>query len=282
MALFDNGLDAEAYRYLYNEKFPGWFYEINLGATTIWERWNSLFANGTISGISMNSFNHYAYGSVCEAIYSRIVGLKNLKPGWKKVLIQPHLNYRLKQINFSYNSISGRYTISWKFDENKFYMNVSIPNGAEALIKLPNKTELNVSHGEHKYECDYDEKVIAPYSIDSPLFELLENEEATKVLKELLPTIYSYATGENTYMQFDSIRQLSGQPLKRISNETVRKCQEELSKIKVLNYTSPDIPTDDIPTDTDIPIDPTDDNFSQLVLIKFSQIVFYFIILFYL
>ena len=87
LALFDNGLDAEAYRYLYNEKFPGWFYEINLGATTIWERWNSLFANGTISGISMNSFNHYAYGSVCEAIYSRIVGLKNLKPGWKKVLI---------------------------------------------------------------------------------------------------------------------------------------------------------------------------------------------------
>ena len=76
LTLFDNGLNAQAYRFLYNQKFPGWIYAINLGATTIWERWNSLLANGTISGISMNSFNHYAYGSVCESIYSRIVGFK--------------------------------------------------------------------------------------------------------------------------------------------------------------------------------------------------------------
>ena len=64
LALFDNGLDSEAYQFLYNQNFPGWLYAINLGATTIWERWNSLLPNGTISGISMNSFNHYAYGSV--------------------------------------------------------------------------------------------------------------------------------------------------------------------------------------------------------------------------
>ena len=106
LALFDNDLDIDAYRFLFNHRFPGWIYAINLGATTIWERWNSLLEDGTISGIFMNSLNHYAYGSVCEAIYTRIVGLKNLSPGWKKVSIQPHLNYRLKKIKFSYNSIS--------------------------------------------------------------------------------------------------------------------------------------------------------------------------------
>ena len=84
LTLFDNGLDIDAYRFLFNQKFPGWLYAVNLGATTIWERWNSLYSDGTISGTDMNSLNHYAYGSVCEAIYSRIVGLKNMSPGWKK------------------------------------------------------------------------------------------------------------------------------------------------------------------------------------------------------
>ncbi len=62
----------------------------------------------------MNSFNHYAYGSICEAFYSRIAGLKNLSPGWKKVMIKPHLNYRMKNIEFAYDSISDRNEIYWK------------------------------------------------------------------------------------------------------------------------------------------------------------------------
>ena len=61
LTLFDNGLEEYAYRILYNEEFPGWLYSVNLGATTIWERWNSLLENGTVSDIKMNSFNHYAY-----------------------------------------------------------------------------------------------------------------------------------------------------------------------------------------------------------------------------
>ena len=112
LALFDNGMDDIAYRILFNEEFPGWLYAINLGATTIWERWNSLLENGTISISEMNSFNHFTYGSVCEAIYSRIVGLRNMSPGWKKVLIKPQINYRMKNISFSFQSISGKYEIN--------------------------------------------------------------------------------------------------------------------------------------------------------------------------
>ena len=275
LALFDNGLDSEAYRFLYNQKFPGWIYAINLGATTIWERWNSLLENGTISGISMNSFNHYAYGSVCEAIYSRIAGLKNLNPGWKKVLIQPHLNYRLKKINFSYNSISGKYDISWKYDEFKFYLNVSIPNGAEALIILPNKTEINVLQGKHEFSCDMDEKIISPFSIDTPLFELFENEDALKVLNEIIPGIYYVATGENIEMQYSTIRLLSTQPFIYIPQELIDKCQEELSKIKVLNYTMPD----EIPTDT--PVEPTEEERSKSNLVKLNLFLLSLLIIYY-
>ena len=71
----------------------------------------------------------------------------------KKVQIQPHLNYRMRKINFEYNSISGKFEISWYFDEEKFYMNVTIPNGVQAKIILPDGTSLdNIGKGEHHYE----------------------------------------------------------------------------------------------------------------------------------
>ena len=292
LTLFDNDLDVDAYRFLYHEKFPGWIYEINLGATTIWERWNSLLEDGTISGISMNSFNHYAYGSVCESIYSRIVGLKNLAPGWKKVLIQPHLNYRLKKIKFYYDSVSGRFDISWKYDEYKFYLNVSIPSGVEATIIFPDKTEKTVGQGDYKFESGGIENIIAPFSIDSYLFDLIENEEASRVLRETVPSIYNGAFGENIDSLYSTIREIGG-----VSQEQMDKCQEELSKIKVLNYSTPDdSPTDsttdeptDSPTDkptdittdspTDTPTDTSEGNKSKILIC--NQLILCLIVLFY-
>ena len=186
LTLFDNGMDDYAYRILYNEEFPGWLYTINLGATTIWERWNSLLENGTISGTDMNSFNHYAYGSVCESIYSRIVGLRNLSPGWKNVMIKPHLNYRMKSIDFYYESISGKYEISWKWNNIKFEMNVTIPNGCNAEIILPNGDIHNATSGKYSYEFNLDKSITNPFNIDTPIIDLVKNEEASKIMKELL------------------------------------------------------------------------------------------------
>ena len=64
--LTDHGMEDLAYDLLLNEEYPGWLHEVKLGATTVWERWNSLLDDGTISGISMNSMNHYSYGSVLD------------------------------------------------------------------------------------------------------------------------------------------------------------------------------------------------------------------------
>ena len=233
LTMFDNGMDEDAYRLLYNEEFPGWIYAINLGATTIWERWNSLLEDGTISGTSMNSLNHYAYGSVCEAIYSRIAGLKNLSPGWKKVLIEPHLSYRMKNITFSYESVSGKYEINWKIFNDKFYMEVIIPNGAEAEIVLPNGEKYNVNEGKYNYECELSKKILCPFSIDTPLFEILKNEEASKIIMQLSPAIYYMAIGENEELRLGSIRLLATQPFIGVTPELVEKIDEELSKIRL-------------------------------------------------
>ena len=231
LSLFDNGMDEYAYRILYNEEFPGWLYAINLGATTIWERWNSLLENGTISGIDMNSFNHYAYGSVCEAIYSRIAGLRNLLPGWKKVLIKPQLNYRMKKIDFSYESISGKYEINWKWKENKFEMNVTIPNGCEAQIVLPNNEEYNVTVGKYHYECELDKKIYSPFTVDTPIIDIMKNEEGKNIIKELLPQIYA-EYGTNDGFKSNSIRSAASLPNFYYLPSTIELCNEELSKIK--------------------------------------------------
>ena len=231
LCLFDNGMDDYAYRILFNEKFPGWIYCIKLGATTIWERWNSLLEDGTISGIGMNSLNHYAYGSVCETIFSRIVGLRNVCPGWKKVLIKPQINYRLKSITFSFESISGKFEICWKIQNEKFNLNVVIPNGVEAEIVLPNQKSYKVTEGKYDYECEIEKNIYAPFSIDSPIIDILNNEDASKLFKELLPNTFHMATGENDEIKVGTIKQLNSYRVID-SKENIKKFNEELSKVR--------------------------------------------------
>ena len=233
LTLFDNNMDDYAYRILYTEEYPGWLYAINLGATTIWERWNSLLPNGTISGSFMNSFNHYAYGSVCETIYSRIAGLRNMSPGWKKVLIQPHLNYRMKNMNFSYESISGKYEISWKWIElTRFKLIVTIPYGCEAEIILPNGMSHNVKEGTYNYECDIDRNIYSPFLGETPLIDYIKNNEGKKIIKKYMPKIYELINHKNEEIQKYNIKSANTILKLNYSSDIIKKCNEELTKIK--------------------------------------------------
>ena len=155
LALFDNDMDAYAYRILYNKYFPGWLYTIKLGATSIWERWDSILPDGSVNKNGMNSFNHYALGSVCESIYSRIGGLANLSPGWKKVRIKPHINLKKKKFYLSYKSISGKYIIDWEIiNKKKFRMKLVVPNGCKAEVVLPNGNNYEVISGDYEFKCE--------------------------------------------------------------------------------------------------------------------------------
>ena len=232
LSLFDNEMDDIAYRILFNEEFPSWLYAINLGATTIWERWNSLLENGTISISSMNSFNHFTYGSVCEAIYSRIVGIRNMSPGWKKVMIKPQLNYRMKNINFSFQSISGKYEIYWKYIDTRFKLTTIIPYGCEAEIILPNGNSYNVKEGKYSYECDINRKIYNPFSIDIPIIDIMKNIEGRKVIKKYLPKIYKIAIQKNNEFTINNIRNLYLLPEFNYTLDIIKKCNEELLKIK--------------------------------------------------
>ena len=96
--LTDNGMTDAAYRLLLNEEYPGWLREVKLGATTIWERWNSLGEDGKVSSTGMNSFNHYAYGAILEWMFRHVGGIdvRENAPGAKTVRIAPKVHADVK------------------------------------------------------------------------------------------------------------------------------------------------------------------------------------------
>jgi alpha-L-rhamnosidase len=116
------GANDLAYKLLLREEYPSWLYAINLGATTIWERWNSLNPDGSISSTSMNSFNHYAYGSIVEWMYRDMCGLNPSSDddglvGFRHALIAPKPHASLRWARARYQSAVGVYKSGWRIDD---------------------------------------------------------------------------------------------------------------------------------------------------------------------
>jgi len=136
------GLHDFAVQLLLNEDFPSWLYEVNMGATTIWERWNSVLPNGYVSDTGMNSMNHYAYGSIVEWIYSTLCGLRpdDSAPGFKKAVIAPLTDPRLGCMKCEYISAAGLYKSGWVRENGCIHYHIEVPFDAEAVF-VPEKAD---------------------------------------------------------------------------------------------------------------------------------------------
>ncbi|XCF05436.1 family 78 glycoside hydrolase catalytic domain [Tamlana crocina] len=147
------------YEILFKETYPSWFYSINQGATTMWERWNSYSIEGGYNKQPMNSLNHYAYGAIGQWMYERIAGIAPLAPGYKKIKIAPVPNVNfLTSTSASVNTPYGKASSSWEVKDNLFNLEVIIPPNTSAEIHLPytskNETQKlkNVGAGTHKFQ----------------------------------------------------------------------------------------------------------------------------------
>jgi alpha-L-rhamnosidase len=137
------GANDLAYRLLLNEDYPSWLYAVNLGATTIWERWNSLNPDGSISSTGMNSFNHYAYGSIVEWMYRDMCGLNPSSgedgvTGFRHARIAPRPDKSLQWARARYRSAAGFYESGWRIDNaGQLTIEIVIPFNASARVVLP-------------------------------------------------------------------------------------------------------------------------------------------------
>ncbi len=136
--LTENGLKDKAYTLLFNEDYPSWLYEVNMGATTVWERWNSVLPNGMISDTGMNSLNHYAYGAIVEWIYRYVCGLNACedRPGFERFIIKPYTDERFKRVSMTYDSAKGMIASSWERNGKRTSFTVTVPFDTEAEFVL--------------------------------------------------------------------------------------------------------------------------------------------------
>lgn len=127
------------YTILLKETYPSWFFSINQGATTMWERWDSYTIKDGFHTAGMNSFNHYAYGAIGQWMYERIAGIAPLEAGYKKVRIAPVPGDQLDFAEASYNSIYGEVSSAWKKVGNGLELKVTIAPNTTAQIIIPIK-----------------------------------------------------------------------------------------------------------------------------------------------
>ena len=125
------------YEILFKETYPSWFYSINQGATTMWERWNSYSHEDGFGNAGMNSFNHYAYGAIGQWMYERIAGISILEPGYKKIHIVPEPGGPLTSARGTCESPYGRILSEWQLRNNEFRLHVIIPPNTTAEIVTP-------------------------------------------------------------------------------------------------------------------------------------------------
>jgi alpha-L-rhamnosidase len=137
-ALIKIGRDDLAMRLLLNEDYPSWGFEIRMGATTVWERWNTIRANGEFGPVDMNSFNHYAYGAVGDWMFQQLGGLQMVESGYKKSHIAPLVGHGgLTNAQCSIQTPYGLLATEWKLANDELTLAVTVPANTSAEVVIP-------------------------------------------------------------------------------------------------------------------------------------------------
>ncbi|WP_068257910.1 family 78 glycoside hydrolase catalytic domain [Rubripirellula obstinata] len=139
---------------LLKETYPSWFYSINQGATTMWERWNSYSKQDGFSGDRMNSLNHYAYGAVGQWMYERLAGLSPDPdhPGYKHFFVRPLVTNELDWARAELETNYGKAVSAWKRENGRVVMEVVVPPNATATVEFPSERKSeSVEAGTYRY-----------------------------------------------------------------------------------------------------------------------------------
>ncbi len=144
-ALSKTGSGDKAYKLILSEEYPSLGYEVANGATSIWERWDSFTKDkGFVHNAAMNSFSHYAFGSVNEWMFQNLLGISATANGYSQIQIKPEINAGINEASGSYHSISGKISSSWKKSGNKIVQQLEIPVNVKATCYFPTANAGNI------------------------------------------------------------------------------------------------------------------------------------------
>lgn len=252
--LSENGMNDIAYHLLMEKGYPGWLYEVLMGATTIWERWNSVEPDGRMSGTDMNSLNHYSYGSIVEWMFRNMAGINPCEdaPGFKKIRLTPKPNYQIGKAEGRLRSASGLIVSAWEICGKELAFSFSVPFDACAEIVLPDADYESVSRqcaeqgvqvadkmnadgsvtltadaGSYSFRYEPTVPCRKIYSLDSAWEELLENPKTREIIeREYIADVHRVPF----YEQVCTLRELTWTP----TAPTLPVTQEQRARIDKL------------------------------------------------
>lgn len=150
-----------AYSLLLQRKNPSWLYSVDQGATTIWERWDSYVKSKGFGVVSMNSFNHYAYGVVLSWLYRTVAGIREGKCGYKDFVLSPIPDRRIGSVKAQYDSPYGVITSSWKYEKSGLWIwNFTIPANSSATVVYPDGAIKRLGAGSYSCCIDLDDEKV--------------------------------------------------------------------------------------------------------------------------
>lgn len=155
-ALTRAGMPQLAYRMLLEKGCPSWMYPVSMGATTVWERWDSMLSDGSINPGQMTSFNHYALGSIAEWLHAVVGGLAPVEPGWRRFRVQPVPGGNLTSARASFEGPYGLASCEWRLEGERMKVEVTVPPSTTAEVVLPDQgasPAVTVGSGVHEFEC---------------------------------------------------------------------------------------------------------------------------------
>jgi len=180
-ALSSTGHVEEAYLLLLQERCPSFLYPVTKGATTIWERWDSVRPDGSINPSGMTSLNHYALGAVASWMHRVIGCLTATAPGYETMRIAPQPGGGLTHATLEHDTVHGRVTVAWSLDGQRGHMSVTVTAGTQAELVLPAAADtaaLRLSAGTHEFDYDLEVAPLASVTLDTPLSELASHPRA--------------------------------------------------------------------------------------------------------
>lgn len=149
-ALSATGHLGVAYALLLNRTPPSWLATVDLGATTIWERWDSMLPDGTVNPGDMTSFNHYALGSVADWMHRVVAGLAPAEPGYRRLRVAPRPGGGLTSAEARHLTPYGEAAVSWELTDAELVVHLSVPVGTAAEVDVPGLDPHVVGHGHHE------------------------------------------------------------------------------------------------------------------------------------
>jgi alpha-L-rhamnosidase len=150
-ALLHTGHVDVAFDLLLEEQTPSWLSMVRKGATTLWERWDSLLDDGTVNPGEMNSFNHYALGSIADWMHRVIGGIQPLEPGYRRIRFAPVPGGGLTNARARHDSPYGTIESSWTREGNDLVLSVELPIGTTGVVELPGAAPAEVGPGRHEF-----------------------------------------------------------------------------------------------------------------------------------